>query len=298
MSSAKPVLQPPLEVMRPRAVAAIPEPDSLPGGVRYEIKLDGYRCLAFARGPEPPVLQSRSGRDMAADFPAIAAAVARLPAGLVLDGEVCAWKDGRLAFGALRTPAARTGADGMSLALVVFDLLALPGRDIRPLPLRERVALLDEVLKSGTPPGIQAVLATTDEAEARHWYETLEPQGIEGLVCKALDSPYLPGGAGRYWRKVRHHDTVDAVVLAITGTPRRPRLLLLQLADGARVLTSSQLDPPQARTVGEALAGLIGAPEQDPDFGPVRPLTEPVTAEVTTGTGRHIIYRFIRLRGD
>jgi hypothetical protein len=185
----------------------------------------------------------------------------------------------------------------VSLALVVFDLLALPGRDVRALPLRERVALMAETL-TPMPPAIQPVMATNDKTEARSWYDVLQPQGIEGLVCKALDSPYQPHASARHWLKVRHQDTIDAEFVAFIGTPRRPRTLVLRLADGSQVLTSPQLDPVQARTVAEQLTGLVDDPLTDPALGTVHPLNVPLTAEVLAGSGRHATYRFLRLRTD
>ena len=291
------VLEPPVELMRPRTVPTIPAADALPGGTRYELKLDGFRCAAFARGTRPPVLQSRSGRDLSPGFPAIASAVAALPAGLVLDGELCAWHEGKLAFEQLLRPRAARDADRVALALVVFDVLAVPGRDVRALPLHARIDLLHSAL-ADLPPPLQLVMATTSSAEARTWFDTLGPQGVEGLVCKGLDSPYAPGGTGRSWVKVRHQDTLDAMVTAVTGTPRRPRALVLHLSDGSRVLSAPQLDALQARTLAAALDGRLGRPLTDPDFGPVHPLTDPLPAEVRAGTGRHAAYRYLRLRGD
>jgi bifunctional non-homologous end joining protein LigD len=221
----------------------------------------------------------------------------------VLDGELCAWKDGRLAFGLLRahgprgSRASRADAVGVSLALVVFDVLALPGRDVRPLPLRQRVALLEGALQR-VPPAIQPIMATTDPAQARTWYAELEPVGIEGLVCKALDSPYQARAAGTPWVKIRHQDTLDATVTAITGTPRRPRHLVLRLPDASVVLTSPQLDASQARGLADALANRLGEAVDDPAFGTLYPLQEPVTVEVLAGTGRHATYRYLRLRAD
>ncbi|MFD0279974.1 DNA ligase, partial [Kitasatospora sp. NPDC127111] len=147
--------------MRPAAVPAVPPPDGLGGsGVLYELKLDGFRCVAFARGDRPPYLQSRTGRDLAGEFPPIAAAVARLPAGLVLDAELVAWRDGRFAFEQLlRTRQARA-ADDTALGLIAFDVLALPGRDVRRLPLVDRRRLLLAAL-ADVPPPIQPVMATT-----------------------------------------------------------------------------------------------------------------------------------------
>ncbi|MEV0537757.1 DNA ligase [Kitasatospora sp. NPDC050463] len=283
--------------MRPAAVPAVPPADGLGGtGVQYELKLDGFRCVAFARGERPPYLQSRSGRDLAAEFPPIAAAVARLPAGLVLDAELVAWRDGRFAFEELLRTRRDRASDGVTLGLVAFDLLALPGRDVRRLPLTERRRLLLAAL-ADVPPPVQPVLATTDRAEAMTWMEQLADTGVEGLVCKAAGSAYRARGAGRLWVKYRRSDTVDATVRAVVGTAARPRALVLELDDGSVLLSTPQLTAVQARQVTEAVAGLLGAPVRDPDHGSLRPLTAPLRAEVTV-TGRPPTAAFVRLRGD
>ncbi|MFB6889569.1 non-homologous end-joining DNA ligase [Kitasatospora sp. NPDC056327] len=292
------VLEPPLEVMRPAAVTAVPLPDGLGGsGVVYELKLDGFRCVAFARGPErPPFLQSRSGRDLAAEFPPIAAAVARLPAGLVLDAELVAWRGGRFAFEELLRARPARASEDVALGLIAFDVLALPGRDVRGLPLADRRRLLLAAL-ADVPPPVQAVLATTDRAEALTWMERLADTGVEGLVCKAAGSPYRARGAGRVWVKYRRGDTVDATVRAVTGPASRPRAVVLELDDGRVLLSSPPLSPSQAGQVAEAATGRLGAPVHDPQYGAVRPLRPPLRAEVTV-TGRPPVALFVRLRGD
>ncbi|MEV7598393.1 DNA ligase [Kitasatospora sp. NPDC089797] len=284
--------------MRPAAVNAVPPADGLGGGgVQYELKLDGFRCLAFARGGLPPFLQSRSGRDLGPEFPPIAAAVAQLPEGLVLDAELVAWRSGRFAFEELlHTRRARAAAPEVALGLVAFDLLALPGRDVRRLPLTDRRRLLLAAL-ADVPPPIQPVLATTDRAEALEWMERLADTGVEGLVCKAAASPYRARGAGRAWVKYRRSDTVDATVRALTGPADRPHALVVGLDDGRVLLTGPRLTPVQAREVARAAAPLLGPPAVDPDHGRVHPLTGPLRAELTL-TGRPPTAVFVRLRGD
>ncbi|WP_316526024.1 DNA ligase [Kitasatospora brasiliensis] len=284
--------------MRPAAATAVPPADGLGGGgVQYELKLDGFRCVAFARGSRPAYLQSRSGRDLAPEFPPIAAAVARLPEGLVLDAELVAWRDGRFAFGELlHTRQARAAAPEVALGLIAFDLLALPGRDVRRLPLTDRRRLLLAAL-ADVPPPIQPVLATTDRAEALEWMERLADTGVEGLVCKAAAAPYRPRGAGRVWVKYRRGDTLDATVRAVTGPAAHPHALILQLDDGRVFLTTPRLTPVQSREVAEVARPLLGPPSTDPDHGPVHPLTAPLRAELTL-TGRPPAATFVRLRGD
>ncbi|WP_150124110.1 hypothetical protein [Cupriavidus nantongensis] len=56
-------------------------------GWHYEIKFDGYRMLATTGGA--PRLKSKNGADATTWFPELVDALASLPAGGILDGEVC-----------------------------------------------------------------------------------------------------------------------------------------------------------------------------------------------------------------
>ena len=104
----------------------------------YEIKLDGFRCLAFVDGGEL-FLQSRSGKPLGRYFPEL-----RFPAGrYVLDGEIVVrGADGREDFDALgqRVHPAASRVERLSVetpaTYVAFDLLALRGRVAAGAPLR------------------------------------------------------------------------------------------------------------------------------------------------------------------
>jgi ATP-dependent DNA ligase len=111
-----------------------------PGWV-FERKLDGIRCLAVKdRGRTR--LFSRNELSLNERYPAIAAALDADPAdGFVIDGEAVAFVDGRDRF----------GADGGELFYYVFDVLAAEGRDVRGLPLEERRAVLESVLRWKDP---------------------------------------------------------------------------------------------------------------------------------------------------
>ncbi|MFB7514023.1 DNA ligase [Streptomyces sp. NPDC056144] len=258
------MLTPPVDVMRPRSVDEIPAQGDTPAlELQYSLKLDGFRALAFVLDGGKVVLQSRSRRDLAPEFPEIAGPLTeRLPPGTVLDGELCAYRDGRLSFtDLLRSHAERVRA-GVPVSYIAFDLLAVPGRDVRGLPLRERWELLGAVLRDVDPP-LQRVLATLDEETARGWFRDLRDAGVEGIVAKSLDSAYRAGSTWA-WRKIRHTDTSDGLLLGLIGPVERPRALVVRLADGRTVATSPRLTAVQAREVGELVGGLVegdrGAP--------------------------------------
>ncbi|MEU8762999.1 DNA ligase [Streptomyces sp. NPDC048659] len=289
------VLRPPVDVMRPRAADEIPAADGVPGGYQYSLKLDGFRALAFVLEGGRVFLQSRARRDLSPDFPAVAAYLGeRLPPGIVLDGELCAYRDGRLSFTDLLRPHRERERAGVPVSYIAFDLLALPGHDLRARPLRERWELLGAAL-DGTGPPLQRVLATEDAATAREWFGALRGAGVEGIVAKAWSSAYRAGGTWS-WRKVRYADTRDAVLVGVFGPPERPHAVLVRLPDGRTLRTAPRLTAPQAREVAALTAGLLAGPMADPEHGTVRPLTEHLPVELRVPAGRQDTARFVRVR--
>ena len=70
--------------------------------VLYELKLDGYRAIAFKIGRKVH-LRSRNDNDFAIRYPTIAKALQALPDETVIDGEVVAVDaDGKPSFGLLQ----------------------------------------------------------------------------------------------------------------------------------------------------------------------------------------------------
>ncbi|WP_234338209.1 DNA ligase [Streptomyces sp. NRRL F-5727] len=294
------VLVPPVEVMRPRPAEEIPPQAPPPRELQYSLKLDGFRALAFVLEGGRVVLQSRSRRDLAPEFPDIAAALAaRLPAGIVLDGELCAYREGRLSFTDLLRSHADRVRTGVPVSYIAFDLLAVPGRDVRALPLRDRWELLGTALSEVGPP-LQRVLATDDEETARAWFRDLRAAGVEGVVAKAMGSAYR-SGATWAWRKVRHSETVDAELTGLVGPADRPRALLVRLPDGRTLTTVPRLTAVQAREVGARVAEAGGGltPETDPEHGPVLRLARPQAVELRQVAGRQTgAPAFVRFRGE
>jgi bifunctional non-homologous end joining protein LigD len=186
----------------------------------FELKYDGYRVLAGKGAAGGLRLVYRSGREATAAFPEIARAVAALPAAhLVLDGEVVVLDAaGRPRFeglqnrGGLTRPAeVERAAVELPATYFAFDLLALEGHDLRPLPLVERKALLAALLPSG------GALRFADHVEERgeELYAAVAERGLEGLVAKRADSPYRAGRQPA-WVKLRADRTGDFAVVGYT----------------------------------------------------------------------------------
>ena len=115
----------------------------LPDGPQWlwEIKLDGYRAVAV-KSRDVVTLFSRTRKSFNRQFPYIAEALADLPSGTVLDGELVAISEsGRPDFNLLQNSRSAAGR----IQFYVFDLLCLKGKDLTRLPLVERRALLNSL---------------------------------------------------------------------------------------------------------------------------------------------------------
>jgi bifunctional non-homologous end joining protein LigD len=161
----------------------------------YEVKWDGYRAQAVKDGPAVS-LASRNLKNVTRQYPAIAAAAARVRAKTaVLDGEIVALDaEGRPSFQALH----HFTLGGLSIVYYAFDLLHLDGRDLTRAPLDERRAALREVvgdsgvLLSDPLPGTPAQIV-----------DAVRQLGLEGVVAKRRRSAYVAGRRSDAWVKVR-----------------------------------------------------------------------------------------------
>lgn len=203
---------PPVEPMLARSAATIPP------GMQYEAKWDGFRAIVFRDGAELE-LGSRSGRPLTRYFPELVAVLReQLPERCVLDGEIVIVRGGRLDFDALLErihPAdsrVRHLAEVTPASFVAFDLLALGDRSLLATPQRERRAALTEALRGARDPLFTAP-ATDDLDVARRWFAQFEGAGLDGVVAKPPELPYRPGE--RVMVKVKHERTADCVVAGL-----------------------------------------------------------------------------------
>src|SRR6185436_10574637 len=112
----------------------------------HEIKFDGYRIGARVENGKATLI-TRAGNDWTKSFPEVRDAVAALPVRqALLDGEVAAvLPDGRTSFQALQKWLSGSGTS--DLVYFVFDVLHLDGDDVAKLPLEERKAQLEALLR-------------------------------------------------------------------------------------------------------------------------------------------------------
>src|ERR1700740_229945 len=110
----------------------------------FERKLDGERCGALRRGGRVTLL-SRTGRPLGAAYPEVADALALDGPDLLADGEIVAFKGSATSFEQLQqrmgiSDPERARRSRVKVYYYIFDILAVGGEDVRPLPLLERKA--------------------------------------------------------------------------------------------------------------------------------------------------------------
>ena len=231
---------------------------TIPAGMAYEPKWDGFRCLVFRDNDEVELI-SRNGRDLAIYFPEVVAAVlANTPPRCVLDSELVVVQGDRLDFERLsqRIHPAQSRVEMLSntmpASLVCWDLLALDDTELSARPFRERRELLEGALRHSEPP-IHITPITYDLELAKKWFTQFEGAGLDGVVAKAPDGPYLPGQ--RAMVKIKHSREADVVVagwrLHKNSTSELPLLGSMQLGlfdpDGVLHFVGVAASFPQAR---------------------------------------------------
>ncbi|MGH2833385.1 MAG: ATP-dependent DNA ligase [Solirubrobacteraceae bacterium] len=235
----EPTIQPQLALSR----------KTLPTGPEwvYEVKLDGFRCLAFVDGEEL-FLQSRNGRPLRRYFPEL-----RFPAGsYLLDGEIVVRDEqGREDFDALGQRIHPADSRIHLLAVqtpavyVAFDLLAEGETPLLQRPLSDRRAALEALLggEQFTAAPIELMPTAQTAEQAQRWLTD-----AEGVIAKQRDAPYLPGER-KGMVKVKRVRTIDAVVVGWRPgkLPNTVGALILGLYDG-----------PELRVVGHC-SGLSAA---------------------------------------
>jgi bifunctional non-homologous end joining protein LigD len=178
----------------------------------YERKFDGERCLTY-RTSGQVALMTRNQIDVSATYPELQDALAgQSSSDFVVDGEIVAFDGDTTSFGKLQQ---RLGVRDPDAELVrrvpvvyyLFDVLVVGGRDIRPLPLRERKPLLRGLMPFDDP------IRFTEhrDGDGEPFWEDACRQGWEGLIAKRSASPYLAGRT-KDWLKFKCLSSQEFVI--------------------------------------------------------------------------------------
>jgi bifunctional non-homologous end joining protein LigD len=177
----------------------------------YEVKHDGYRMLARLTKRDARLF-TRSGKDWTERLPSLVRALKALKLHESwLDGEIVVLReDGRASFQALQN-AFDAGRDSI-ITYFVFDAPFLNGEDLRSLPLARRKERLRAALKTNSSVRFSDHL----EGEAREVLAKACDMGLEGLIGKQSDAPYVAGRT-KTWIKLKCRQRQDFVIAGYTA---------------------------------------------------------------------------------
>ena len=172
----------------------------------FEIKLDGYRAVAVKAHGQHVNLFSRRRKSFDHHYPLIVEALAELPEGTVVDGEIVALDNsGRPDFNLLQN----FRSEASHIHYFVFDLLICQDRDLTRLPLSERRSLMKSHLKFHSN---RIRIAEQFEASANDMLAAVRQQQLEGVIGKRKDSLYEPGKRTGCWVKCRVNRGQELVI--------------------------------------------------------------------------------------
>lgn len=188
----------------PMLATLVDKPHDKPGWI-YEIKWDGYRALAF-HNEGITELKSRNDKSFNKKFYPVYEAVSAWNINVIVDGEIVVLNEhGHADFGALQNW--RSEADG-DLIYYIFDILWLDGKNLMPLPLHERRAILKQVIPQE---GIIR-LSETFETTGSEFLPLAKQLGLEGIIAKQIDSSYRPGERTTDWLKIKANKRQEVVI--------------------------------------------------------------------------------------
>ncbi len=201
----------------------------------YEVKWDGIRAL-ISLDDDAVMVRSRSGRDITRHFPELSIPDQAFRAtGALLDGEiVCLQPDGKPSFEDAIKRLRQTTEAGIARARArhpavcyVFDCIYLDGRPLNNEPLERRREWMADALKPDSP--FRVSEAVDDGMDL---FTAVDEMGLEGIMAKKRDSPYLSGKRTDFWLKIKATQTRECIIIGYTQGKgdRRDRFGALHLA--------------------------------------------------------------------
>jgi bifunctional non-homologous end joining protein LigD len=294
------------------------KPGELPGddGWAYEIKWDGIRATAYIEGGRIR-LMSRRKTNITGGYPELSGLGRALGAHeAVLDGEIVSFENGLPSFQRLQgrmnlTSEAqiRRMANSQPVVYMLFDLLFLDGHSLLEQTYEDRRRLLEKLDLTGDRWQTPAYHV----GNGAGLLEATRAQGLEGVVAKRLNCPYIPGRRSPGWVKVKNKKSAEVVVGGWTHGDggRAGRLGSLALgfydADGelryagkagsgfndAELKRVQALLDPLTRPTSPFTAGV--KPEKGTNFvEPVLVASVTYTEMTRDGTLRHPVYKGLR----
>lgn len=180
----------------------------------YELKMDGFRCLAYLDDGLADLCNKRK-LQMTSKFPELKNIWKNVKGRCILDGEVVVLVNGipdfyRLQKRTLLTDQFKIGleASRFPASFVAFDCIYLNGKELIWMPLMERKQNLQNIISESSKIAVSRFI----EGEGNALFAAADQQKLEGVVAKRKDSLYLMGKRTKAWIKFKRMADEEFVV--------------------------------------------------------------------------------------
>ncbi|WP_243237353.1 hypothetical protein [Heliobacterium chlorum] len=208
-----------MKLIQPMEPIIAPEPFDDPDYL-FQIKWDGIRALAYVQ--EKGIrLFNRKGREISQKYPEITGADILLPGETgIVDGELIVLDEtGKPSFPLVlrrdRTQTAGSILRGLQqypVQFMAFDLLELNSKSLLEKPLHDRLDMLSTHLVTS-----QKVSVTESyRQEGTIFFQGIQDLGLEGMVAKEIQSPYISGKKHSAWKKIKNFRFITCWVIGYT----------------------------------------------------------------------------------
>lgn len=204
------------ENLLPMLATSVDEPFT-DSGWQFELKLDGYRTLAYLRSGKVD-LRSRRNNSFNRKFDAVHQALSEWRINAVIDGEVVVLnEEGKPDFNGIQLW--DTKKEG-HLVFYAFDLLWLDGINILDEPLQVRREALKQIMPES------GVIRFSDHIDdiGNDFFEVAKKNNLEGIIAKRKDSVYIPDSRAKTWLKIKIEERHEAVICGYTRKRDTDRL--------------------------------------------------------------------------
>lgn len=196
--------------IQPMLATLVDQPFDRPDWI-YEIKWDGFRAIAEIENDarRTVAFYSRKLNSFHDKFPQVYEALKAIRRRMVLDGEVVALDEsGMPSFQKIQNAAGNQD----NLVYYVFDLLYVDGYDLRGLPQIERKRLLKAVL----PESDRIRYCDHVIGQGTEFFRLAATRGLEGVIAKKADTPYLSGKRSEAWLKIKTQQRQEVIITGFT----------------------------------------------------------------------------------
>ncbi len=201
--------------------------EKMHGKAAVEQKYDGFR-LQVHKNENEIKLYSRRLENTTDMFPDILEAVRKeMPAKrIIFEGEAIAYNEVTGELFPFQETIQRKRKHNISekieelpLHLFAFDIMYYEGKDYLNEPYEKRRELLEQLLKNGNIIRPTTRIITSSPKELEEFFERSIENGLEGIVAKDLNAPYIAGARKFSWIKMKRSykgeltDTPDLVIV-------------------------------------------------------------------------------------